>query len=73
MLRRDGLPSLAPQELQIAQVAASGLSNRQIGEQLFLSHWTVGSHLYHLFPKLGITTEPSPPTPWKVPGPGRLP
>jgi DNA-binding CsgD family transcriptional regulator len=23
---------------------------------LFLSHRTVGSHLYHLFPKLGITT-----------------
>jgi DNA-binding NarL/FixJ family response regulator len=54
--RRDGLPELTPQELQIAQLAARGLSNRQIGEQLFLSHRTVGSHLYHLFPKLGITT-----------------
>ncbi len=51
----DG-PRLTPQELQIAQLAARGLSNRQIGEQLFLSHRTVGSHLYHLFPKLGITT-----------------
>jgi DNA-binding CsgD family transcriptional regulator len=47
---------LTPQELQIAQLAAEGLSNRQIGEQLFLSHRTVGSHLYHLFPKLGVTT-----------------
>ena len=53
---RDGGPQLTPQELQIAQLAARGLSNRQIGEQLFLSHRTVGSHLYHLFPKLGITT-----------------
>jgi DNA-binding CsgD family transcriptional regulator len=54
--RQDGLPQLTPQELQIAQLAARGMSNREIGEQLFLSHRTVGSHLYHLFPKLGITT-----------------
>jgi DNA-binding CsgD family transcriptional regulator len=54
--RGDGLPQLTSQELQIAKLAARGLSNRQIGEQLFLSHRTVGSHLYHLFPKLGITT-----------------
>jgi DNA-binding CsgD family transcriptional regulator len=54
--RRDGWSQLTAQELQIAQLAARGLSNRQIGEQLFLSHRTVGSHLYHLFPKLGITT-----------------
>jgi len=54
--RRGGGPQLTPQELQIAQLAARGLSNREIGEQLFLSHRTVGSHLYHLFPKLGITT-----------------
>ena len=53
---RADLPALTPQELQIARLAAEGLSNRQIGEQLFLSHRTVGSHLYHVFPKLGITT-----------------
>src|ERR1019366_4107836 len=52
----QGLAQLTPQERQIAQLAAQGLSNRQIGTQLFLSHRTVGSHLYHLFPKLGITT-----------------
>ena len=51
-----GLPVLTPQELQIARLAARGLSNRQIAEQLFLSHRTVGSHLYNIFPKLGITT-----------------
>ena len=39
---------LAPQELQIAQLAAEGLSNREIGEQLYLSHRTVESHLYRL-------------------------
>lgn len=47
--------TLTPQELQIAQLAAQGLSNRQIGERLFLSHRTVGSHLYRIFPKLNIS------------------
>ncbi len=47
---------LTPQELQIAQMAAGGLTNREIGQQLYLSHRTVGSHLYRLFPKLGISS-----------------
>jgi DNA-binding CsgD family transcriptional regulator len=47
---------LSPQELQIAQLAADGLSNREIGEQLYLSHRTVESHLYRVFPKLGVTS-----------------
>jgi DNA-binding CsgD family transcriptional regulator len=56
--RRDpgGWAQLSPQELQIAQLAAEGLSNREIGEQLYLSHRTVESHLYRLFPKLGVTS-----------------
>jgi DNA-binding CsgD family transcriptional regulator len=48
--------SLSPQELQIAQLAAEGLSNREIGQRLYLSHRTVGSHLYRIFPKLGISS-----------------
>jgi DNA-binding CsgD family transcriptional regulator len=47
---------LSPQELQIAQMAASGLSNRQIADRLFLSHRTLGAHLYRVFPKLGIVS-----------------
>jgi DNA-binding CsgD family transcriptional regulator/energy-coupling factor transporter ATP-binding protein EcfA2 len=47
---------LTPQEREIALMAASGMSNRQIGERLFLSHRTVGTHLYRAFPKLGITS-----------------
>ena len=46
---------LTPQELQIAQLAAAGETNRTIGEQLYLSPRTVQSHLYRIFPKLGIT------------------
>src|ERR1700730_9025942 len=48
--------SLSPRELQIAQMAASGLSNREIADRLFLSHRTVGAHLYRVFPKLGIVS-----------------
>jgi len=47
---------LSPQEMQIAQMAASGLSNREIADRLFLSHRTVGAHLYRVFPKLGIAS-----------------
>ncbi|MFE3700862.1 helix-turn-helix transcriptional regulator [Nocardia tengchongensis] len=47
---------LSPQEWQIARLAASGLSNRDIAAQLYLSHRTVGSHLYRIYPKLGITS-----------------
>ena len=54
--RVDARDSLTAQELQIAQLAAQGLSNREIGERLFLSHRTIGSHLYRVFPKLGITS-----------------
>jgi DNA-binding NarL/FixJ family response regulator len=52
----DARDQLSPQELQIAQLAADGLSNREIGQRLYLSHRTVGAHLYRLFPKLGITS-----------------
>ncbi len=47
---------LTAQELQIARLAAMGLSNREVGERLFLSHRTIGSHLYRIFPKLGIAS-----------------
>ncbi len=46
---------LTAQERQIAKLAAEGLSNRQIGERLFLSPRTIGGHLYRIFPKLEIT------------------
>jgi DNA-binding NarL/FixJ family response regulator len=47
---------LTPQELQIVQMAAEGLTNREIGQKLYLSHRTVSSHLYRIFPKLGVSS-----------------
>ena len=46
---------LTAQERVVAELAAEGLSNRQIGERLALSTRTVSGHLYRIFPKLGIT------------------
>ncbi|WP_203701581.1 helix-turn-helix transcriptional regulator [Asanoa iriomotensis] len=56
-LRRpiDARVTLTPQELQIARLAAEGLSNREIAEKLFLSPRTVTTHLYRIYPKLGVS------------------
>jgi DNA-binding CsgD family transcriptional regulator len=51
----DARDELSPQEFQIARMAADGLSNREIGQQLYLSPRTIASHLYTVFPKLGVT------------------
>src|SRR5262249_5007636 len=48
--------SLTPHELSIAQLAAEGLTNREIGQLLFLSHRTVSTHLHRIFPKLGVSS-----------------
>jgi DNA-binding CsgD family transcriptional regulator len=50
------LDRLTPQEIEIVRLAASGLTNKQIAERLFLSHRTVGGHLHRAFPKLGVAT-----------------
>jgi DNA-binding CsgD family transcriptional regulator len=52
----SGIDVLTPQQREIALLAAAGLTNKQIGDRLFLSPRTVGTHLYQLFPKLGVTS-----------------
>ena len=50
----DALSELTPQQRQIVRLASDGLTNRQIGDRLFLSPRTVSSHLYRSYPKLGV-------------------
>lgn len=51
-----GKAELTPQQWEIAKLAAEGLTNKQIGERLFLSPRTVANHLYQVFPKLGVAS-----------------
>jgi DNA-binding NarL/FixJ family response regulator len=54
----DGLPEsmaeLTARELEVLKLVARGLSNRQIGESLFLSDATVKTHLAHVYAKLSV-------------------
>lgn len=50
------LDLLTPQERQVVRLAAVGMTNRDIGAQLFLSPRTVGYHLYNAYPKLGVAS-----------------
>ena len=49
-----GLPGLTTQELRVARLVSSGLSNRQTAAQLYLSPKTVEYHLAQAYTKLGI-------------------
>lgn len=54
--RGVGWVSLTPAERQVADLAATGLTNREIGDRLFSSPRTVQVHLSHVFAKLGISS-----------------
>jgi len=52
----SGLDSLTPSERRVAQLAADGLSNRDIAQNLFITARTVEGHLTHAYQKLAITS-----------------
>ncbi|MEU8817111.1 LuxR family transcriptional regulator [Actinoplanes sp. NPDC048796] len=53
--RRDAGQLLTSQELQVARLAAQGLTNREIADRVYVSHRTVADHLSRAFLKLGIS------------------
>jgi DNA-binding CsgD family transcriptional regulator len=57
--RRDvltGRDSLTASELRIAEMAATGMTNAQIAQAIFLTAGTIEKHLTSVYAKLGITS-----------------
>jgi DNA-binding NarL/FixJ family response regulator len=52
--KTDPLAGLTPQEKRILELIGEGLTNRQIGERLFLAEKTVKNYISGLFAKLGM-------------------
>jgi predicted ATPase/class 3 adenylate cyclase/DNA-binding CsgD family transcriptional regulator len=50
----SGWDSLTPTEVRVVELAASGLTNAKIGEQIFVAGGTVKTHLAHAYAKLGV-------------------
>ncbi|MFF0204873.1 response regulator [Streptomyces sp. NPDC005017] len=50
----DALPGLTEREREILALIGEGLTNRQIGQQLFLAEKTVKNHISRLLAKLGV-------------------
>lgn len=45
---------LSPREVEVVALIATGLTNKQVAERLYLSPWTVGKHLAAAMRKLGV-------------------
>jgi DNA-binding NarL/FixJ family response regulator len=61
--RRDAVPdgkspvaALTPREHEVLRLMSRGLSNRQIGEELFISQKTASVHVSNILAKLGAAT-----------------
>ncbi len=53
-MRGGGTPDLTPRELEVLTLVGRGLSNAEIGRELFIGEATVKTHLLHVFDKLGV-------------------
>jgi DNA-binding CsgD family transcriptional regulator/predicted ATPase len=51
-------PALSKREREVAQLAADGLTSREIGERLFVSPRTAENHLQRAYVKLGVASRP---------------
>jgi DNA-binding CsgD family transcriptional regulator len=54
--RAVGTDGLTPSEQRVVDLLARGLSNREIADQLFVSVYTVETHLSHAYAKLGVSS-----------------
>ncbi len=52
----DVLATLTAREREVLEAVAEGLTNREIGQRLFISERTVGVHVSHIFDKLQVRT-----------------
>ncbi|MGH2866722.1 MAG: helix-turn-helix transcriptional regulator [Solirubrobacteraceae bacterium] len=52
----SGITSLSRREREVAELVSRGMTNREIAQELYLSHKTIESHLARTFKKLGIST-----------------
>lgn len=50
-----GVESLTPSELRVAQIAAKGMTNREVAQALTVTEKTIETHLRHVFQKLDVT------------------
>lgn len=51
-----GWDALTESELAVVRLVASGMTNRQVAGQLYLSHHTVSTHLRHAYAKLDVNS-----------------
>jgi DNA-binding CsgD family transcriptional regulator len=51
-----GWAALTDAERRVAQLVADGLGNREVAGRLYLSRYTVETHLKHVFAKLGVSS-----------------
>ena len=61
---QDGPGQLSDRERQIAELVAAGYTNRQIGEELYMSPKTVEAHLSKIFSKLGVSSRAAVAAAW---------
>ena len=66
----SSLDALTSSERRVAQLAAAGLSNREIAQTLFVTARTVEGHLTHAYQKLAITSREQLPAALAPPGGG---
>ncbi|UKA62853.1 response regulator transcription factor [Arthrobacter sp. FW306-04-A] len=51
---RNPAAALSAREVQLVEILATGMSNRAMAKQLFISEATVKTHLVHIYAKLGV-------------------